>query len=88
MKFIPFTADVRDACLNAHNYVRKHHNAVPLKWSKTPKDEESTVDWATMLAKKGEFKHDPNTSWGENIAVAGFLGDAPENPCVNVLIMW
>jgi pathogenesis-related protein 1 len=56
---------VRDQILAAHNSIRKQVGVPPLQWS----DKLAAVarNWAENLAARGEFRHRPNNSYGENI---------------------
>jgi len=58
--------NLASSILAVHNQERASVGVPPLKWSETLAV--SAQAWAQHLATSGEFKHSPDTSYGENIA--------------------
>ena len=52
--------------MDVHNQARAQVGAPPLKWSQELAD--FAQEWADHLARRNEFKHNPESSFGENIA--------------------
>jgi uncharacterized protein YkwD len=70
-------ADLANSILAVHNQERAAVGVQPLTWSDTLAASAQT--WAQHLATSGEFKHSPDTSYGENLA--GFtLADGVSAP--------
>ena len=63
--------DLASSILTVHNQERAAVGVPPLTWSDTLAA--SARAWAQHLATSGEFKHSPDTSYGENIA--GYILD-------------
>ena len=79
---------MKKECLFAHNKVRAHHKAVPLKWADNPGGNETPTEWAKDMATSGIFMHAPNNNWGENIAMYGFMSKKPKLPCAEAVRLW
>ena len=58
--------DLTSSILAVHNQERAAVGVQPLTWSDTLAA--SAQSWAQHLATSGEFKHSPDTSYGENLA--------------------
>jgi len=58
--------DLANSILTVHNQERAAVGVQPLTWSDTLAASAQT--WAQHLATSGEFKHSPDTSYGENLA--------------------
>ena len=50
----------------AHRHEQHGKSYIPLKWSNGLK--EASREFAELLADTGEFYHDPNNEYGENLA--------------------
>ncbi len=79
-----------EGMLRAHNRVRANDSVPPLRWSETLS--ESAQKWSDTLKKENcVFRHDPNTSFGENIFWAwktGTQNDALINTPDDVSTYW
>lgn len=62
----PVSGEVVNELVEAHNFWRKQVKTPPLSWS----DElaRQAREWALTLLRKGAFEHEPDASYGQNIA--------------------
>ncbi len=77
---VAFAADrspVAREMLAAHNEVRRRVGVSPLKWS--DRLASAAQQWANVLVKRRDFRHNPRTPYGENLwEIEGDRGNASE----------
>ncbi len=63
--------------LAAHNAIRARVNIPPLEWS--DRLAVRARDWAHLLLSRGQFRHSPNSPFGENLfEIRGASASPPE----------